>query len=214
MNDNNDKIEAIIGRLKQKYPVSDCALEYDAEPWKLLIMARLSAQCTDARVNIVSLDLFSRFKSIEDFANADFEELERAIFSCGLHRTKARDIIGMCKMLIGDFNSQVPDKMEDLLKLPGIGRKIANLILGDIFGKPAIVADTHCIRIAGRLGLCESPDPYKVETQLAAIVPPEESSDFCHRLVFFGRDICRARVPGCEKCFLGDLCEYGERKRG
>ncbi|MCL2814807.1 MAG: endonuclease III [Oscillospiraceae bacterium] len=205
---NNDRTGEIVRRLKQKYPAAECALEYDTEPWKLLIMARLSAQCTDARVNIVARALFERFKSIEDFAGADSEELEKAIFSCGLYKVKARNIKAMCKMLAEDFNFEVPEKMEDLLKLPGIGRKIANLIRGDIFKKPAIVADTHCIRIANRLGLCGSTDPYKVETRLAEIIPPEESSDFCHRLVFFGRECCRARNPECGKCLLRDLCAF------
>jgi endonuclease-3 len=208
-NEGNDRTIEIAGRLREKYPGSECALEYEREPWKLLVMARLSAQCTDARVNIVARDLFRRFDSIEAFAGAELEELEKAVFSCGLYKTKARNIKDMCRMLIEDYGSVVPEKMEDLLKLPGIGRKIANLIRGDVFGLPAIVADTHCIRIANRLGLCDSTDPYKVELQLAAIIAPEESSDFCHRLVFFGRECCRARAPGCEKCFLRDLCEYG-----
>ena len=208
----NDRIGEIVKRLKQKYPDSECMLEYDTDPFKLLVMARLSAQCTDARVNIVAGGLFGRFKSLEDFAGADLEELEKAIFSCGLYKTKARNIRDMCKMLIEDFNSEVPEKMEDLLKLPGIGRKIANLIRGDIFKKPAIVADTHCIRIANRLGLCDSADPYKVEMRLAEIILPGESSDFCHRLVFFGRECCKARKPECEKCLLRDLCAFGGAK--
>jgi endonuclease-3 len=205
---NESRIGEIVNRLKEKYPESECMLEYEKDPFRLLVMARLSAQCTDARVNIVAESLFSRFKSIEDFAGAELEELEKAIFSCGLYKTKARNIKAMSKMLIEDFNSEVPEKMEDLLKLPGIGRKIANLILGDIFKKPAIVADTHCIRISNRLGLCGSTDPHKVEFQLAAIIAPEESSDFCHRLVFFGRECCKARNPECEKCLLRDLCTY------
>ncbi|MCL1793356.1 MAG: endonuclease III [Oscillospiraceae bacterium] len=208
MNNAKQKTNAIIGRLKEKYPNSACALEFGTDAFRLLVMARLSAQCTDARVNIVAKDLFSRFPSIEDFAGAEPEELEKAIFSCGLYKTKARNIIDMCKMLLADFDSKVPGEMEDLLKLPGIGRKIANLVLGDIFGKPAIVADTHCIRIANRLGLCDSLNPDKVEIQLAKIVPPEESGDFCHRLVFFGRECCKARNPDCENCFLKDLCDY------
>ena len=206
MSDN--KIGEIVTRLKEKYPMAECMLEYEADPLKLLIMARLSAQCTDARVNIVSESLFEKYKSIEDFADADLQELETAIFSCGLYKTKAKHIKAMCKMLIEQYDSKVPGQMEDLLKLPGIGRKIANLILGDIFHKPAIVTDTHCIRIANRLGLCKSENPYTVELALAKIIMPEESSDFCHRLVFFGREYCTARSPKCEKCFLGDLCEY------
>ena len=205
------RTNAIISRLKEKYPLADCMLEYETEPYKLLIMARLSAQCTDARVNIVSKDLFEQFKSIEDFADADLEKLEKAIFSCGLYKTKARNIKDMCAMLVSEFNSQVPEDMDDLLKLPGIGRKIANLIRGDIFGKPAIVTDTHCIRISNRLGLCDSENPYAVEKTLVKIIPPEESNDFCHRLVFFGREYCKAQSPKCGECFLKDLCGF-ERK--
>ena len=213
--DNKDKERTgeIISRLKETYPVATCALEYESEAYKLLIMALLSAQCTDARVNIVAEDLFEKFRSLEDFAEAELEELEKAVFSCGLYKTKAKNIKAMCRMIIDEFDSKVPGTMEDLLKLPGIGRKIANLIIGDIFGKPAIVADTHCIRISNRLSLCDSENPHTVEKQLAAIIPPEESSDFCHRLVYFGRERCTARNPKCEKCFLRDLCEFEKQKQ-
>ena len=207
---NKQKAGEIAARLKEKYPMAECALEYREDAFKLLVMARLSAQCTDKRVNDVSKILFLKYRSLEDFASADLQELEAVIFSCGLYKTKAKNIKAMCRMLIDDFDSKIPDTMQDLLKLPGIGRKIANLIIGDIFNKPAIVADTHCIRISNRLGLCHSKDPYAVEKTLAAIILPEESSDFCHRLVFLGREICKAQNPKCEKCFLGDLCEYGK----
>ena len=207
---DNKRTETIIARLKKKYPLAACSLEYETEPYKLLIMARLSAQCTDARVNLVAKDLFSRYRSLEDFAGAELEELEKAVFSCGLYKTKAKNIKDMCRLLTDEFGSKVPEDMDSLLKLPGIGRKIANLIRGDVFGLPAIVADTHCIRISGRLGLCGSENPHKVETALAAIIPPGESSDFCHRLVLFGREYCRAQNPKCSGCFLRDICEYNK----
>ena len=205
---NKEKTNIIITRLKKKYPSAGCSLEYETEPYKLLIMARLSAQCTDARVNIVAKDLFDGFASLEDFANADIGALEKAVFSCGLYKTKAKNIKAMCRMIIDEFGSKVPEGMDDLLKLPGVGRKIANLIRGDLFGKPAIVADTHCIRISNRLGLCGAAGPLAVEKALVQAVPPEESNDFCHRLVFFGREYCKAKNPRCGECFLSDICEY------
>jgi len=217
--DEKKRIHKIIDKLKEKYPLAECSLEGtsgepEKEPYKLLIMARLSAQCTDARVNIVAKDLFVEFKSLEDFANADLEKLEKAIFSCGLYKTKAKNIKAMCRMLIDDFDSKVPKKMDDLLKLPGIGRKIANLIRGDIFNKPAIVTDTHCIRISNRLDLADSDNPYKVEKQLVEVIPPKESSDFCHRLVLFGREYCKSQNPRCGECFLREECSFwqGEDK--
>jgi len=203
-----DRINTIIEKLKEKYPMIDCSLEYDLEPYKLLIMARLSAQCTDARVNIVAKDLFREFKSIEDFADCDLEKLEKAIFSCGLYKTKAKNIKAMCRIIVDEYDSKVPEEMDDLLKLPGIGRKIANLIRGDVFGKPAIVTDTHCIRISNRLGLCDNDNPYKIEKQLIEMIPPEESNDFCHRLVFFGREYCKSQNPKCGDCFLRDACKF------
>ena len=209
---NQTRTTKIISRLKEKYPLADCSLEYETEPYKLLIMARLSAQCTDARVNIVAKDLFEQFKSIGDFANADLEKLEKAIFSCGLYKTKAKNIKDMCRIIVDEYDSQVPEEMDDLLKLPGIGRKIANLIRGDVFNKPAIVADTHCIRIANRLDLCDSVNPYIVEKTLVKIIPPDESNDFCHRLVFFGREYCKAQNPRCTECFLGKEKLCGKQK--
>ncbi|MCL1859598.1 MAG: endonuclease III [Oscillospiraceae bacterium] len=206
------RINTIIQKLKEYYPMAECMLEYETEPYKLLIMARLSAQCTDARVNIVSKDLFEQFKSLEDFADCDLEKLEKAIFTCGLYKMKAKNIKNMCQMIIDEFDSQVPEEMDDLLKLPGIGRKIANLIRGDIFNKPAIVTDTHCIRISNRLNLCNSDNPYIVEKELVKIISPEESNDFCHRLVFFGRECCKAQNPRCGECFLRDVCGFKDNK--
>lgn len=206
----NKKVNFIISELHKNYELAECALEYQNEPYKLLILARLSAQCTDARVNIVAKDLFKEFQSIEDFANADLEKLEKAIFSCGLYKTKARNIKDMCRILVDEYDSKVPEEMADLLKLPGIGRKIANLIRGDIFNKPAIVADTHCIRISNRLGLCDSVNPQIVEKQLLKIIPAEESNDFCHRLVLFGREYCKSQNPRCGECFLANMCKFNK----
>ncbi len=195
----------VIDILKKQYPDAVCSL-ISEQPFQLLISVRLSAQCTDARVNMVTPALFERFPTIESFAEADPEEVGRYIHSCGLYKTKARDIVNMCKMLRDEYGGQVPDTMEELTRLPGVGRKTANLICGDVYGKPAVVADTHCIRISNRLGLCHSRDPLKVEKQLREILPPEESNDLCHRLVLFGRDICTARSPKCDHCPISDHC--------
>ncbi len=194
-----------IALLKQQYPQAVCSLHYET-PFQLLVATRLSAQCTDARVNIVTPALFKRFPTAADMASAAVEEVEDYIRSCGLFKTKARDIVAMSKMLCEEFNGEVPDTMEQLLRLPGIGRKTANLICGDVYGKPAVVADTHCIRITGKLKLVNSKDPLKVEQQLKKLLPPDESNDFCHRLVLFGRDFCIARSPQCSVCPLQDIC--------
>lgn len=194
-----------IDALKQRYPEGICSLQY-TEPLELLIATRLSAQCTDARVNMVTPALFERFPTLEAFAEADPEEVGEYIHSCGLYKTKARDIVAMARMLRDEYGGVVPDTVEELIKLPGVGRKTANLVCGDIYGKPAVVTDTHCIRIAGRLGLVDSKDPYKVERQLRELLPPEESNAFCHRLVLFGREICSARSPRCADCPLRDHC--------
>ncbi len=194
-----------IDALKQRYPEGICSLQY-TEPLELLIATRLSAQCTDARVNMVTPALFERFPTLEAFAEADPEEVGEYIHSCGLYKTKARDIVAMARMLRDEYGGVVPDTVEELIKLPGVGRKTANLVCGDIYGKPAVVTDTHCIRIAGRLGLVDSKDPYKVERQLRELLPPEESNAFCHRLVLFGREICSARSPRCADCPLSDHC--------
>lgn len=196
----------VIERLKEVYPAAVCSLTAE-DPLQLLIATRLSAQCTDARVNMVTPALFARFPTLDDFATADAEEVGEYIRSCGLYKTKARDIVAMAVMLRDVYGGVIPDTVEELTKLPGVGRKTANLVCGDVYGKPAVVADTHCIRITGRLGLTDgSKDPYKVEMQLRKILPPEESNDLCHRLVLFGRDTCSARAPQCGECPLKDIC--------
>lgn len=208
MNKNAVALQA-VERLKARYPDAICSLTY-TDALQLLIATRLSAQCTDARVNMVTPELFRRFPSLDTLAQADPEEVGTIIHSCGLHKTKARDIVAMAKMLRDEYDGNIPDTVEELTRLPGVGRKTANLVCGDIYGKPAVVADTHCIRIAGRLGLTDSKEPYKVEMQLRALLPPEESNDFCHRLVLFGREICSARSPRCGDCPLADICQSGE----
>lgn len=197
---------AAVGSLAKLYPQAVCSLEYDGEPWRLLVLSRLSAQCTDARVNIVAKPLFEAYPDAGAMANAEPTALEQIVYPCGLYRTKARDLIAMSARLLEKHEGCVPDTMEELLELPGVGRKIANLILGDIFGKGGIVADTHCIRIAGRLGLVESKNPVVVERALDALIPKAEQTDFCHRLVQFGRDVCSAKAPQCESCPLNGVC--------
>lgn len=206
-----NKVDFIIGELENLYPEAQCSLEY-VKPYELLIATRLSAQCTDARVNIVTKVLFERFPTLEAFAEADVKEIEEIVKPCGLFRTKAKSISELTKMLISDFGGEVPDTLEKLTSLPGIGRKTANLIMGDVYHQPAVVADTHCIRISNRLGLASSKDPYKVEMQLKEILPPEKSNDFCHRLVNFGRDVCTARSPKCGECPLREVCEDKQEK--
>lgn len=195
-----------VESLKKEYPDAICSLNYE-DPLQLLISTRLAAQCTDARVNLVTPALFERFPTLEAFTQGTVEEIEGYIHSCGLYKTKARDILAMCKMLDAEFGGIVPDTIEDLIKLPGVGRKTANLVVGDIYHKPAVVTDTHCIRISGRLGLTENKEPYKVEKDLRAILPPEESNDFCHRLVLHGRAVCMARSPKCDFCCMKDFCK-------
>lgn len=193
--------------LEEYYPESVCALRY-SKPYELLIAVRLSAQCTDARVNIVTETLFKKYPTLEAFARADLSELEQDVKPCGFYHTKAKSIIEMANRLIDVYNSRIPDTMEELLTLSGVGRKTANLILGDVYGQPAIVTDTHFIRITGRLGLTENKEPEKVERDLRPLVPPERSSDFCHRIVQFGRDVCTARKPKCGECRMNDFCAY------
>lgn len=201
------KVDAIIHILKQRYPDALCALHYGAD-YELMIAVRLSAQCTDARVNQVTPALFAAYPTLESFANADIADVEALIHSCGFYRHKARDIVLGCQMLLRDYGGKVPDTMEALLRIPGVGRKTANLLLGDLYGTPgSVVCDTHCIRICGRLGLSQGKDPEKVEQQLRAVLPPEESSDFCHRIVLFGRDCCTARNPKCGECPLRAFCQ-------
>lgn len=195
----------IVELLEQEYPEALCSLEYEKD-YELLFATRLAAQCTDERVNKVTPTLYSRYPSLEALAEAKLEDVEEIIRSCGFFHTKARDIIAASQMLLVDFGGVVPDNMEDLLKLPGVGRKTANIILGDIYRKPAVVTDTHCIRLANRMGLAVGKEPYKVEMQLAELIPPEKQSDFCHRLVLHGRAVCSARRPTCDICVLHDVC--------
>lgn len=197
----------IIERLKKEYPDAACSLDYN-DAWKLLISVRLAAQCTDARVNVVVPKLYEKFPDIDALADAPVEEIEKIVHPCGLGASKARDISACMKMLRDVFNYKVPDNMEDLLKLPGVGRKSANLIMGDVYGKPAIVTDTHCIRLVNRMGLVDNiKEPKKVEMALWKLIPPDEGSDFCHRLVYHGREICTARTtPHCDKCCINDIC--------
>ena len=204
------QISAIIEELKKLYPDAVCSLDYRKD-YELLFSVRLAAQCTDARVNLVTPALFERFPSLEAFAQATPEEVGEYVHSCGFWRAKAKDIVGSAQMLLSDFGGRVPDTMEGLLRLPGVGRKTANLILGDIYGKEGYVCDTHCIRITGRLGITDgSKDPLKVEQQLRKVIPPEESSDFCHRMVLHGRALCMARGPRCGECPMRELCDYGK----
>ena len=194
-----------VEALKEEYPDALCSLDYE-DPLQLLISVRLAAQCTDARVNMVTPALFERFPTLEAFCEGTEEEIGELIHSCGFFRAKARDILGACRKIRDEFGGKVPDNMEDLLSLPGVGRKTANLILGDVDHKPAVVTDTHCIRISGRLGLTKNKAPEKVERDLRAVLPPEESNNFCHRLVLHGRAVCIARKALCEKCCMKDFC--------
>ena len=206
-----EPVQQIIAILKERYPDAVCALGY-AKDYQLMIAVRLSAQCTDVRVNLVTPALFERFPTLESFAEATPEEVEPYVRSCGFYKHKARDIVLACRMLRDEYGGKVPDTMQELLRIPGVGRKTANLLLGDLYGQPAVVCDTHCIRIANRLGLAHGKEPEKVEQQLRAILPPEESSDFCHRIVLFGRDTCTARNPACGACPLRPFCKefHGE----
>ena len=212
--DNVKRAALAVEKLKKIYPDATCALEWGGEEgWRLLVMGRLSAQCTDARVNIVCRELFAEYPTLESLANAPVEDVERIVRPCGLYRMKAKEIKAACRMLIDEFGAAVPDSMEELLRLPGVGRKIANLLLGDLYKMPAVVADTHCIRICGRLGFYpeELKDPVKVERIMSGCIEPCEQSDFCHRIVQFGRDVCIARSPKCDECLLADICEKHKR---
>lgn len=197
----------IIKRLKEEYPDAGCTLDYD-QAWKLLVSVRLAAQCTDARVNVVVEGLYAKYPTLDALAEASEDEIEAIVRPCGLGRSKARDIKACMQMLRAEYGGKVPDDFDKLLKLPGVGRKSANLIMGDVFGKPAIVTDTHCIRLVNRMGLVDGiKEPKKVEMALWKLVPPEEGSDFCHRLVYHGRDVCTARTkPYCSRCCLADIC--------
>jgi endonuclease-3 len=202
-----EKVQSIIDVLKARYPDPMCALHYEKD-YELMIAVRLSAQCTDARVNLVTPALFDAYPTLEAMAAADISHVEELVHSCGFYKHKARDIVLGCQMLLNDYNGKVPSTMDELLRIPGVGRKTANLLLGDLYGVPgSIVCDTHCIRICGRLGLSSGKEPEKVEQQLRKILPPEESSDFCHRIVLFGRDCCTARKPDCANCPLSMFCK-------
>lgn len=203
------RAEICVEKLKQEYPDALCSLNA-SNPLELLIATRLSAQCTDARVNLVTPALFEKYKTLDDYCNAELSDVEALIRSCGFYHTKAADIIGMAKKIKSDFAGEVPDSIEKLTTLPGVGRKTANLIMGDIYKQPAVVADTHLIRITNLIGLTDSKDPYKVELQLKKILPAEESNDFCHRMVLHGRAVCIARRPQCEKCCLKEVCKENE----
>ncbi len=201
---------AIVAALKKEYPDSLCGLDY-ADAWQLLVSVRLSAQCTDKRVNMVTPALFAAYPSAEAMAGASVEDVEEYIRTCGFHHSKAKDIVACAKMLVDEFGGKVPQDMDSLLRLPGVGRKSANLIMGDVWGKPAIVADTHCIRLSNRMGFITSDDPVKVEFALKKVVEPAESNDFCHRLVLHGRAVCTARKAHCEVCCLNELCRTGQK---
>ena len=206
--------DTVVKRLEDIYPDPACALEYSGEPWRLMVMARLSAQCTDKRVNIVCQDLFKKYPTPEALANAELSDVENTIKSCGLYRVKAKDIISECKLLISEYGGIVPNTMEDLLRFDGVGRKVANLLLGDIYKLPAVVVDTHCMRITKRLGLVPESikTPEKIEYILKDLITSEKQSDFCHRIVDFGRDTCDARSPQCEGCVMQDICAYFNKK--
>ena len=204
----------IVARLEVIYPDAACALEYGGDPWRLLVMGRLSAQCTDARVNIVCRELFAAFPDVYSMAEGDLSKIESIVKPCGLYRTKAKNIKDSAILLVEKYGGRLPDNMDALLELPGVGRKIANLLLGDIFGQAAVVCDTHCIRISGRLGMYpeREKNPVKIERILRELIEPSEGADYCHRIVSFGRDVCTARSPKCDACPLADLCKKKERE--
>jgi endonuclease-3 len=212
--EKRERIAQIIVELKKIYPEAVCALEFDGEPWKLLVMGRLSAQCTDARVNVVCRELFAKYPTCESLARAEYSEIEEIIRPCGLFRTKAQSIKDACAMLCDEYGGELPNTMDELLRFPGVGRKIANLLLGDIFHQPAIVADTHMIRICGRFGMYPQKlkDPHKVEMIMSELVEADEQSDLCHRIVQFGRDVCSARSPKCDECPVAHLCEMRRKE--
>ncbi len=207
--EKREKIARVVESLKAVYPEAKCSLEYEGDPWKLLIMGRLSAQCTDERVNIVCSELFEVFPSAKELAQGDISKIEEIVKPCGLFRVKAKSIKAASQRLVNDYGGVLPDTMEELLKFEGVGRKVANLLLGDLFGKPAIVADTHCMRINGRLGMYREgmKDPNKTEKILSELIEPKEQSDYCHRMVLFGREYCRAQSPKCDTCPIKTICK-------
>ena len=200
-------VAEIIRLLEIEYPMADCTLDFGKD-YELLFSVRLAAQCTDERVNMVTPALFAAYPSLEAFAKADVKDIENYIHSCGFFRAKARDIVAAANMIIDEYGGKVPQTMEELLRIPGVGRKTANLMLGDAFGQPGYVVDTHCIRLTNRIGLADSRDPVKIEMRLRDILPPEKSNDFCHRMVWHGRAVCNARKPACERCCISHLCDY------
>lgn len=207
-----EQVQEILSCLEQAYPLAECSLEYEKD-YELLFSVRLAAQCTDERVNKITPALFARFPTLQAFAEADVAEVEECIHSCGFFRSKAKDIVSCAQVLLTQYGGRVPDTMEELVKLPGVGRKTANLILGDVYHKPAVVVDTHCIRLSNRMGLVDNlKDPVKIETALRAILPPEQSSDFCHRLVLHGRAVCDARKPQCALCCVRHVCQTREQE--
>lgn len=207
-----EQVQEILSCLEQAYPLAECSLEYEKD-YELLFSVRLAAQCTDERVNKITPALFARFPTLKAFAEADVAEVEEYIHSCGFFRSKAKDIVSCAQVLLTQYGGRVPDTMEELVKLPGVGRKTANLILGDVYHKPAVVVDTHCIRLSNRMGLVDNlKDPVKIETALRAILPPEQSSDFCHRLVLHGRAVCDARKPQCALCCVRHMCQTREQE--
>lgn len=212
--EKRERMAAIVARLKEVYPEATCALEYGGDPWRLLVMGRLSAQCTDARVNIVCRELFKVFPDVYSMAKGGLSEIERIVKPCGLYRTKAKNIQDSAILLVEKYEGRIPDNMDQLLEFPGVGRKIANLLLGDIFGQAAVVCDTHCIRISGRLGMYpeREKNPVKIERILRELIEPSEGADYCHRIVNFGREVCTARSPKCDACPLADLCKKKERE--
>ena len=209
ISDKKARAAKIVEILKEKYPEAECELRYGGDAWRLLVLGRLSAQCTDRRVNIVSEELFEKFPTARDMADGDLAEIERIVYPCGVYRVKAKNLKDMSKMICDDFGGVVPKEMNELLRLPGVGRKIANLLLGDLYHKPAIVADTHCIRICARFGMYKEgmKDPLKTEQIMSKLVEKSEQSDFCHRVVYLGREYCTARNPKCDICPLKELCK-------
>ena len=212
--EKKERLALIVERFKEIYPEATCALEYGGDPWRLLVMGRLSAQCTDARVNIVCRELFSKFPTPRAMADGDLSEIERIVKPCGLYRMKASSIKEASRMIVDELGGELPRDMDGLLMLPGVGRKIANLLLGDVYGLPSVVCDTHCMRICGRFGMYREDlrDPNKIEKMLLELLPYGEGSDFCHRIVNFGRDVCTARSPKCGECPLHDLCLHYEKE--
>lgn len=209
--DKKTRIIKAIEALEKLYPDAICSLDY-ADAFQLLIATRLSAQCTDARVNIVTPALFEKYPTAKAMSKAEISDVEQLIKTCGLYKTKAKDLVGIAKMIMSDFDGQIPDTIEQLIKLPGVGRKTANLVCGDVYGKPAVVTDTHFIRLCNRLGLVNTTDPLKVENAMRKLLPPDKSNDFCHRSVLFGRDICTARKTYCERCPISEFCPNNKQE--